>query len=109
MELMSVYSPHDVFEHTPGTRVRRVPEMGQILIYTPHRPALHRFNRAAWLVFELADGRPFAGIVAEGHAVLGGSPDEVERKVTVTLRALEKRGILRLAAPRTGEVVDTQR
>lgn len=98
MASTSVYSPRDAFEHAPGTRARRVPEMGQILIYTPHRPALHRFNRAAWLVFELADGRDLAGIVAEGRGVLGITDDEVERNVTVTLRAFEKRGIVRRTA-----------
>lgn len=43
--------------HPAGLRLRPVPELGFCIAFTPATPRLHRLNRTAWLVLELAPGR----------------------------------------------------
>ena len=52
-----MFSPHDCYRKTTGLRIRPVPEMGCCLVYTPSDPNLYTLNSAAWLIFELCDGR----------------------------------------------------
>lgn len=83
-----MYCPHDCFTRRADLRVRAVPELERCLVFTPERPQLHTLNAAAWLVFELCDGRTLADIetayrdalgvraeqavAAELHAIVGG-------------------------------------
>lgn len=98
-------SSPQTFELTPGTRYRGIEGLGQVLIYTPSNPALYRYNRAVWLVLELAlSGLDVADIEAETQGVLGDSPEASATRVRTSLRELTAKGILR--ATRPAETVD---
>ncbi|MBR0681714.1 hypothetical protein GXW74_14565 [Roseomonas eburnea] len=100
---ISVFCPTDCFRLEPGVRLRPVPELGHCLAYTPARPALHRLNPSAWLLAELADGRPLAAIAAdfgEAMAEIGGEAKLSD--VEAALVGLIELGIVgKLATPAT--------
>lgn len=91
-----MYSPSDRFVRHPDLKLRAMPEWEQLLVYTPHRPAMHQLNAEAWLVFELADGRTYREVVTDYRQVASGSvPDrDVQAIVDRTLAFLEHKGMV---------------
>ncbi|WP_406259586.1 hypothetical protein OH779_00690 [Actinacidiphila glaucinigra] len=88
------------YELVPGTRYRGVDGLGQVLIYTPHKPALQRYNRAVWLVLELAvSGRSLSEIEAETLGVLGDTSEDCAKRVCTSLKELLRKDILRAVPP----------
>jgi hypothetical protein len=86
------------FEWTPGLRLRPLPELGQLLVFTPERPKLHWLNTAAWLLFTLAENASDEEILAGYAGVAGGapgSPGTASEEVRAGLDDLERAGIIR--------------
>jgi len=48
----------------PGLRIRPIPEAGVCLVYNPRDPTLRTLTPAAWLLFELCDGRTLEALRA---------------------------------------------
>jgi hypothetical protein len=70
--------PTSVWTHSPGVRLRPVPEQAMCFAYRPRPPALHGLNLASWLAMELCDGRDdeaLARAYAEMTRVAGGAGD----------------------------------
>lgn len=51
--------------HSPGIRLRPVPELACCLVYVPRPPALHGLNLTSWLVLSLCDGRAEAAMARD--------------------------------------------
>jgi hypothetical protein len=86
------------FEWTPGLRLRPLPELGQLLVFTPERPKLHWLNTGAWLLFTLAENASDEEILAEYAVVAGcspGSPGPSINEVRAGLDELASAGIIR--------------
>lgn len=67
--------PTGCFRQAGGLRVRPVPELETCIVFTSRRPKLYMLNLAAWLVFELCDGRGGEQIAADYAAAAGADRD----------------------------------
>jgi hypothetical protein len=45
------------FRHSPGLRIRRLPEINSCIVFKPGEPHLFTPNLSAWLLLELCPGR----------------------------------------------------
>jgi hypothetical protein len=87
------------FEWVPGLRLRPLPELGQLLVFTPERPKLHWLNTGAWLLFTLAENASDEEILAEYAVIAGSSPGSrasSPEEVRAGLDELASAGIIRL-------------
>ena len=49
--------PNGCFRHTPGLRLRRVPEINNCIVFKPGEPRLFTPNLSAWIILELCPGK----------------------------------------------------
>lgn len=85
--------PSSYFRRTPGLRLRPLPELRALIVYTPQRPDLHWLNPEAWMVLELADGD--VDQIADAYSREAGvDPAESRRTVVACLETLEGKGIV---------------
>jgi len=94
-----VFSRSDCYRRTTNLRVRPVPEMDVCLVFTPDRPHLYRLNAAAWLVFELCDGRSGAALEAEYDEAMQQDDGSAVEGLHGIVAEFEQRGIIERFAP----------
>ncbi len=88
--------PTGCFRHSPGLRVRPVPELETCIVFTPASPRLYRLNLNAWLILELCSGETRPGLEeAYADAVGNGvTPDERRQQLQEGLDLLLGSGII---------------
>jgi len=86
-----------VWTHSPGLRLRPVPEQAICLAYVPHPPALHGLNLTSWFVFTLCDGRDETAIAADYFSALAhsGGPAATPAALEAAFMQLEALGLIR--------------
>ncbi|HYO56170.1 hypothetical protein [Archangium sp.] len=91
------------YELIPGVKLKELPDLGYLLVFTPERPQIHWFNTKAWLILELCRHRP-ASELAEAYveAVAGSTGHEdAVREFQDGLRALLAHQVIRPVGPET--------
>jgi hypothetical protein len=94
-----------LWTHSPGVRLRPVPEQAICLAYVPRPPALHGLNLTSWLVCTLCDGRDEAAIAADYFSAVApsGGPAATPAALEAALMQLEALGLIRRSAGKATE------
>jgi hypothetical protein len=85
------------YELIPGVKLKELPDLGCLLVFTPEQPRIHWFNTKAWLILELCRHRP-ASELAEAYAeAVAGSTgrEDALRELQDGLRALQTHQVIR--------------
>ena len=101
MASTSAFSPTGCVRKLPGLRIRPVPEAGICLVYNPRDPTLRTLTPAAWLLFELCDGRSYEALRAAYIAAVARSRSAAEAEAWFRdgLAQLQSHGLVESAAP----------
>lgn len=85
------------YELLPGVKLKGLPDLGYLMVFTPEQPRIQWFNTKAWLILELCRHRPAAELTeayAEAVAETTGR-QEAERELQEGLRALLAHQVIR--------------
>lgn len=94
----------------PNLRIRAVREMECCLVYTPDCPNIYTLNSAAWLIFELADGRSWTAAEAVFVDAMQSliEPDDARRRFRDGFADLAAKGLVRIEPAHAGEPKNTE-
>lgn len=85
----------------PGLQLKRLPELGYLLVFTPERPRFHWLNAKAWLIFELCEDSSEEEIFADYATTWcpGERRGELRAELRAGIHELVQSGLVREVEP----------